>query len=791
MKHATGVRATPEATPEARSLVRALRRRWRLRVAGGSLLRALASGAAGVALLILFDLVTRGATPGALPLLRWVPLVAGGAFLLRGALLLAAPPSDRELALEAEARDPGLDHLFLTTLIPGTELGSGGLAAAFLARARTRLRQARPERLLPLDLSSTAGWAAGVAFLALILVLTTPGGPSALWARWGAGSVAGAEIRGTGIPGGPGAAAMAGPFLARSVSVQVTPPGYTGLPRRPVPADAPLVVLPGSRVTVEGDGVAPSAEVVGGTGLGVDSRADGWSLAWTVTPDHRGLLLRRTSLPGGDPDEHLLALELATDLPPVVELEEPSQDLVLATGEGHLSLRARALDDHGIADLRLTWVRTRGGGESFAFDQGELDWDVLEPGGEGVLLGAALLPLQRLELRPGDVVHLRAVALDGNDVTGPGVGVSSTRILRIALPEEAHLVTSLVGLPLEVERDPVLSQRMILLLTQRLLADIEEGLPRDSILPRSVQIAGEQRRLREQVGEQVYVRATGAMQEPTLHLGYQETEEDPAQARADERFRSLPPALLPDSLNELLRERERRELQTHGGIPDDPTVGGGRSGRAVLSETGPEGHTHDASPILSVNNDLLRVHDWMWEAERFLLQGEAQGSIPSQELALAELQRIREAERVFARGRTTVAPVDVPGVRGTGRAEGVDPGSRRPGDAVPSSSARAGALEELAKELASLPTQEGLRRLRAQAVLLLGEPGIPAVVPSLLSRAATTLGEGRGEEATRLVLQAREALSPGGSAGGGRILVLPGSPLEGGYLARLRQGGGP
>jgi len=382
------------------------------------------------------------------------------------------------------------------------------------------------------------------------------------------------------------------------------------------------------------------------------------------------------------------------------------------------------------------------------------------------------------------------VARDGNDVTGPGEGVSSTRILRIALPEEAHLITSLVGLPLEAERDPVLSQRMILLLTQRLLADMAGGLPGDSILPRSLQIAGEQRRLREQVGEQVYVRATGAMQEPNLHLGYQEVEEDPARARADERFRSLPPALLPDSLNELLRERERRELQTHGGIPDDPSVGGGRSGRAVLSETGPEGHAHDASPILSVNNDLLRVHDWMWDAERFLLMGEARASIPSQELALAELQRIREADRVFARGRTTVAPVDVPGVRGTGRADGVEPGRRRPGDPVSSSSARAGALEELALELPSLPPSEGSRRLRAQAVALLGEPGIPAVVPTLLSRAASVLGEGKGDEARELVLQARESLSPGGAAGGGRILVLPGSPLEGGYLDRLRRGGG-
>lgn len=778
----------PDDLPEVRRLLRELRRRWQLRVGVGSLLRAVAAGAGVLALLVVVDRLVGGGVPGVGPLLRWSPLALGVAVLTRGAARLARAPSDGELALQAETQDPALDHLLVTSLDGG---GGGGMRSAFVARVRARLAGVRAARLSPLGLTSPAGWAAGVLALAFLLLLTAPGGPSALWARWGsAGDRGGAAGVGGRSPLGSGAASEA-LSLSRSLEVQVTPPSYTGLPGSPADGDGPLALLAGSLVRVEGPGVPPAARVVGGAALEVDSGEGGWWLTWRVAPGEKGVFLERPLPEGGEPDEHLLVVEAVPDQPPVVELEEPSADLVVAAGEGELPLRATAEDDHGVADLRLTWLRTRGGGESFAFDEGELDWDVTDRDPAGVVRGGLLLRLESLDLRPGDVVHFRAVARDRNDVTGPGEGVSSTRILRVALPEEAHLVTSLVGLPLEVERDPVLSQRMILLLTERLLADMEAGLAPDSILPRSVAIANEQRRLREQVGEQVYVRATGAMQEPTLHLGYQDVEEDPAAARADERFRSLPPALLPDSLAELLRERERRELQTHGGLPDDPSVRGGRSGTPVLSETGPQGHAHDASPILSVNNDLLRVHGWMWEAERFLLQGEPAGSIPPQELALAELQRLREAERVFARGRTTVAPVDVYGVRGTGKTDGVEPGIREAGDPLPSVSARAGALEVLAGELATLPAPEGLRRLREQALLLMEDAGIPAVVPNLLSRAATALREERTAEARELVLEARGALAPAGRGAATRPSTPSASPVEGGYLQRILTPGGP
>jgi hypothetical protein len=49
---------------------------------------------------------------------------------------------------------------------------------------------------------------------------------------------------------------------------------------------------------------------------------------------------------------------------------------------------------------------------------------------------SAVISIDSLGLKPGDIVHLRAVARDANDVSGPGIGVSETRSIRIARSDE-------------------------------------------------------------------------------------------------------------------------------------------------------------------------------------------------------------------------------------------------------------------------------------------------------------------------------------------------------------------
>jgi hypothetical protein len=77
--------------------------------------------------------------------------------------------------------------------------------------------------------------------------------------------------------------------------------------------------------------------------------------------------------------------------------------------------------------------------------------------------------LDTMRLGPGDVLHVRAVALDENDVTGPDSGFSETRTIRIDDPRtrDTLRITPSAALPLDTT---TLSQRMLIIEAESLLA---------------------------------------------------------------------------------------------------------------------------------------------------------------------------------------------------------------------------------------------------------------------------------------------------------------------------------
>jgi len=780
----------------AERFLRELRRRWRLRLllrGGGT---ALATGAGAALLLLGAD--AAGVLP---PSLRPVLLALVPALSLLTALpalLRAFPgPSRDRLALLARERDPRLEWVIPTLLeLPD----GGGMAGAFARSAGEAVAEASPARLVPLGAGRPAG-IAGVALALLVAAaLLSPGGAGELLARWTGGdrpappegALEGAEFVGGEGPGEP-------TLPWASLAFRVEPPPYTGLPGHRAQDDSQLRVLPGSRLTAEGSGWRlPPSESFRVSRLRTDGIPEalleegeaggGWRVTWTVGFGDRGLLLETGGAQGDPTALRVVPVLPLEDLPPTVELLEPDRDHLLSGPGGSVRVRAEARDDHGVADLRLRWVHTRGSGESWDFREGELPWEGLSQV-EGGLRGEGLLELDVLEVRPGDVIHLRAVAVDRNDVTGPGEGVSGARVLRVAGPDELHEITLVSGFPVEGEREPVLSQRMIILLTEALLGE-EPAISSQDLLHRSLRIAGEQQRLREEVGEQVYIRATGAMQPSTLHLGYQERVEDPALPHTHGYpTPRLPSELLPEELDRRLAQEERRSASQHG-LPDDPAVRGGRSRPGPLRDDGPEGHRHDADPILAVNRELRAVHDLMWEAERALRQGAPGPSLPYQYRALEELQRIREAERVFARGSSRPPPVDVEGVRGTGPVDDARPAERDAGDPLEAGGPRwAGRLEALAQVVTELDRGVAATRISAAAAeLLQGAPG-EGEAATLVARAAAAVGEGRSDEARRLLLQAGALLSPLPPGGGASSPRGPGSGAEAAYARRVGEMG--
>ncbi len=714
----------PTSFPSARDrlvrLLRATRTRWRLRtlVRGASAsLGVLAGG-----ILLLAFLFAAGILPASTTVvLRWVPPVLAGLIFGASAIwAIVRAPSLEALALRVDEGGAD-DHLALTLLRLDPE---HPYASELARRSEGRVEGLGPSSLL--EPSLTRAQQAGAALLlgSAGFVVLTAGGPGALWAAHETPVLHGPSPTSVVQAGGDAFESM-DPFA--ELLLRINPPAYTGLDPFELKASEGITALAGSRVQVIGAEDQLDARVIReGQEPEPLIPVENWRVEWVLGEGDRGLLLRSSP---GTGRERILPVQVLRDGPPEVELLEPVRDLVLARGEGHVTFHARAQDAFGIDEFQLSWVHTRGGGESFDFREDSQGWTVVEETEDGVE-GWLTLDLEELGIGPGEVLHLRATASDFNEVTGPGTGVSQTRQIRVIREGEEMQVDALLGFPLELAEEPILSQRMLLIMTEELLERADELTP-DELARESGAIAQQQLRLRSQIGEQVFSRATGAMQPNDLHLG-DHSHGDPSHEIAhllhaddhdhghdhdhthdhdhghdhghdhDHQERSPPgsrygvasifdPSARPVSAQDTTvstPHHPHAHGHSHGHDHDamSPSEAGTDVGSVTIGGLGqlPTGfgevnwidHHHDGDPILSVNEPLLAIYNAMWESSRRLELVTPDASLPHQEEALAGLQALRENERVFARGRVSAPPVDVAEVRGTGSVDDVDPAPR-------------------------------------------------------------------------------------------------------------------
>lgn len=662
------------ADAQLTAVLDAARRRLVLR----TLLRAMAVGllAGAVATIALVGLdALIGFSDSLRRTLRWLPIVLALAPMLL-VVRLRGRATDERLALLVDEQAGG-DNVVSTLRAPNA---SGPVADAFRRRARRALDSVDVPGAIPLDAGRL--WAGGVAACVLAVVILSLGLPDgAMSGRWldpAAEGVTGVDDDAAVLLEGESVPTMG------DLSFTVRAPAYAGLPDVPGVWGDALAALPGSVVEIRGDGGARppllGASVIGGSTLTPQPTGSGWTVDWPVRADERGLVLT-VAAAGDTVEQRVLPLRQLRDRPPAVELVAPSDDVVLATPTGTIPIRAEAVDDFGVADVALHWVRSRGSGESFDFDEGTWTWDDYESTARGGT-GSLGLALEELGLEPGDVIHVRAVATDGNDVTGPGMGVSATRQIRISREDDLSDVTTIIGFPIEREREPLLSQRMIILLTEELI-DSAASMNDQERLEASADIADEQQRLRARIGEQIFSRATGAMQDPESHLDFEEGEAE----------------VFLDELDAAVQQ---------GPVIDPET------GIASIANVEIIAHDHDSDPIVAINRSLLTVYNFMWDAERALRAAALQPSLVPQHHALDELQALRDSERVFARGRVTVAPIDVQEVRGTGEVDDAAPARRA------ASSPTAGVDQRVAADIDRLLADADALRGRAASVEIAG-----------------------------------------------------------------------
>jgi hypothetical protein len=466
-------------------------------------------------------------------------------------------------------------------------------------------------------------------------------------------------------------------------------------------------------------------------------------------------------------DRRVVPITPRADQPPDIALREPAADVVLASAGGTIPVRASASDDFGVGDFRLTWIRSRGSGESYSFEEGEWRWSRVSRSGAAVT-GEYALDLGAMGLRPGDMIHLRAVARDRNDVGGPGESVSQTRVVRIARPEEMDQVTTVVGIPPEVEKNPVLSQRMLILMTER-LRDRAPRMARDAVLAGGQDIGAQQGRLRDRVGEQIFTRSTGGMQSPGAEVGFQESGGAPHGHEGEEHA-----------------GEEKAEERTPEQVLEEASEA---TGRGTLDEVA---HRHDEAPVIGVDRRLLTIYNAMYAAERELGQGAAAAALPHQYEALRLIKQAQEGERRYVRGTVRVDPVDVAAARGTGVLDEAAPQGRTAGPAAPSPLPLLADADRAAAGLRARPPREAALALSALAERALAAPGTDPRAAALLARAAGAAGRGRGDEARRLLAQARALLDAGtGGRAAGAPLPSTADPAAAEYFRRLGAGGRP
>jgi len=592
-------------------------------------------------------------------------------------------------ALWIEARFPSLRYALVTAVDPRYE---GRVPEIEHAAAQVEFEPAVTKAVR----RALTGPVVGVAVFALLLLLL----PSGAVARVIAPAAGDALSRAR-------AGSRVNPLAA--IVVRVSPPAYAGLRDESLDNPASVRALVGSSITIEG--VAGDGQVVATQGTEAAApgdvhtssvtSGDRWHLALVMPATPTAVRLRAAS------HERLLLLEPAPDSAPVVLLTLPARDSILRTAAGQIRLAATASDDYGLASGAFELIVSSGSGENFTFKSRTLG-AVTFRSRTGEL--AATLSLDSIGLQPGDMLHLRAVVRDRNNVSGPGVGTSDTRTLRIARSDEYDSVAVDPAPPPEAEKN-ALSQRMLLMMAQA-LEKKRTKISRAQLVSESRVIAVDQTRLRKRVGEIVFTR-----------LGENSGEEgDAADKRLDQ----------PVNADSVLAAADR--------LANAP------AGTAL------EGN-EDETPLIATNRPLLEAYNAMWSASGELEVGEPGKAIPFMKKALDALQAARSAEQIFLRGKTRAVVVDIDRVR----LQGKDKGSasartpRRPAD--PARDQRIARFDAALALVRTTPSAAVDSLLLLRLDLLDRDAGAARAIET----AANALRS--GQDATNALIRARRALA--------------------------------
>src|SRR6185503_6029312 len=193
----------------------------------------------------------------------------------------------------------------------------------------------------------------------------------------------------------------------------------------------------------------------------------------------------------------IIVLDPRADAPPKVVLSSPLRDTTLRTPRLVVRLNATASDDIGLGAGHFEYLITTGSGE--VFSARTITTPPTQFGGSRNGSLSVTLDLATLKLGEGDVLSMRAIAQDGNTVSGPGTATSDTRTIRIARAGEYDSLAIEAAAPQPIDSS-AMSQRMLIVMTEKLVRE-QPKLTRQELVKRSTDIGDLEERIRKRVHE--------------------------------------------------------------------------------------------------------------------------------------------------------------------------------------------------------------------------------------------------------------------------------------------------
>jgi uncharacterized protein DUF4175 len=275
------------------------------------------------------------------------------------------------------------------------------------------------------------------------------------------------------------------------IQVVITPPAYTR--GRTVTLDDPssIAALTGSSIAIRGKGPATGLTASVPVPAKVSATDGGWAVSLVMPAKPAALTLKDRSY------ERIIVLDPRADAPPKMVLTSPLRDTTLRAPQLVVHLNATVTDDIGLTVGHFEYLITTGSGE--IFKARTITTPVVQFDGSRGGSMSATLDLASLKLGEGDIVSMRALAQDGNTLSGPGVATSDTRTIRIARAGEYDSLAIEAAGPAPLDSS-ALSQRMLIAMTEQLVKE-QPKLTHEELVKRSTEIGDLEDRIRKRVQE--------------------------------------------------------------------------------------------------------------------------------------------------------------------------------------------------------------------------------------------------------------------------------------------------